>query len=1593
MDTAALGGPPFCSNHTANDGGVAVNKLAVFRQQVSVGSHVTLRLTRGEDVSGRIAQLDDAYVILDLGGNSVTIFAEILAGWELHHEAGAVSAAPRESLPSPATHDEKDRADDKAMPAASDDRTPKHDGAAVESALARVEAKFSEAGKRARLEPPEPDFRFPTEAFPSKEIDAVRREWDRARNQYDYALKMAEPHRLNAVVAQTLAPLAKNYPDSAATRSLLGRVLLRLNRQPDATEHLAAAAALSAAPEHWLALASAAGKDTATVCYSLRRYFGLTPPCDAEEAWFRYLAAANPIDLTGVAQVIHHWSVDKPKEDSDPDLLLSESLIHLLLSSGSPSLARDAAANLVHSAGRLPAGWHDALDRSAAPSEELRAVELRFTPSERTASPTQPLRPDAGSPERAAASATPEQIRDIRRKFKGLPVRPDGGDDGRHGRISSFGNQRFGFIREHGGDTVFFFRIDDVTDNVLQDALLDGRWRTSGEVEVEFNVHPSPGHKYDHAIGVVPIQNRESLLQRARAHLNTHQHAQARACVRRVLRADPTDETALNLEEKIRQNIRKQLSKGTGLPRDNGPYARAKRAQLVDQDPEEAERLLKQAIKEEGEKKGSAIKDLASLLQQHGRAQEAISLLEDAHDVVYDNMLATLYQHADRHDDAIAVLTRLLNSAASTKKVPLLKRLAYSHFRCARYDEAERALQTLLNIDPHDRTAARLQAGVEDARNSESHAEVAEIIGSLGELDEEGLELSSLAHAAIEQCTYEGVDPRKLRAGTAGENEVIRVVHLAMELGTNRPRDRAGYYLSAAALLKRDPSRQSTRIIYDYLRRYFASMATATWIDKKPADVVRSYYIESLGLVSEKDNLDEAWRSLLGYLATFSHGKLNDVQANIPIGKHRNRQKYIGAIQKTLKMMAPEADWMEGLLAVGSQSSFAKTAIGDAVQASQSLRTAFESSLDSTGQEVNDVQERWESQCRESARNHRKHLTACRTMTNYQATVAYMEDLRDQLVGFSDSTSSEVDRRRLTSLIDIVEPALAFCRASDFEEKERNYWLVVNQADSFRKDVVDAPTQYSHEGLLPIANHLKLLIEEEYAAMAQTSGARLSMRLLVDQYLRRKNGELRIQIEVSNQSGCSPASSVRIDLDPQNSEYFVADHREPEAVSTLRGGSAEVTQMIVHPRDAALEDRAFPIKAMATYENSLGETVRTADHDWTVRLYPDEDFRDLDNRYAPFAEGGPVDDADMFVGRDEHLDWLERSLLAGSVSKSIVMFGQKRAGKSSLIEHLRRRLACNERVVPVRFSLQDIASELSVTAFLHRVLQGASDALEDLRIDGRDVPDFKPPAIDEMESHPTLRFHHAMTSLMRAMRRHPSDLKFVFLIDEFTDIFKEIRRDRIPPQFMKAWKAIMEKKYFASVLVGQDIMPAFKASFPNEFGITEDIRVTYLDNTAAAALVEKPIGKDRFAGRAVTRLLDLTAGSPYYTMMFCARLVDYMNTTRSVIVTEADVRAVEETMLRGERRLTKDKFDNLLSAGDGKADSGIDPEDTYAVCTAIACGSGKGMWCSRHVIGGYEEADLDHLLKDLETRDVVERKEDAYRLRVTLFKDWLMASR
>ncbi|KAK6118013.1 hypothetical protein DH2020_048246 [Rehmannia glutinosa] len=102
------------------------------------------------------------------------------------------------------------------------------------------------------------------------------------------------------------------------------------------------------------------------------------------------------------------------------------------------------------------------------------------------------------------------------------------------------------------------------------------------------------------------------------------------------------------------------------VPVGDTPYVRAKNVQLVDKDPERAIPLLWAAINA-GDRVDSALKDMAIVMKQQNRAEEAIEAIKslrtrcsDQAQESLDNILLDLYKRCGRLDDQIALLRHKL---------------------------------------------------------------------------------------------------------------------------------------------------------------------------------------------------------------------------------------------------------------------------------------------------------------------------------------------------------------------------------------------------------------------------------------------------------------------------------------------------------------------------------------------------------------------------------------------------------------------------------------------------------------------------------------------------------------------------------------------------------------------------------------------------------------------------------------------------------------------------------------------------------------------------------------------------------------------
>lgn len=405
---------------------------------------------------------------------------------------------------------------------------------------------------------------------------------------------------------------------------------------------------------------------------------------------------------------------------------------------------------------------------------------------------------------------------------------------------------------------------------------------------------------------------------------------------------------------------------------------------------------------------------------------------------------------------------------------------------------------------------------------------------------------------------------------------------------------------------------------------------------------------------------------------------------------------------------------------------------------------------------------------------------------------------------------------------------------------------------------------------------------------------------------------------------------------------------------------------------------------------------------FTIRLYSADEFQEIVN---PYNEGPVVSDPSMFYGRDRMIENIVNSIQESHTqNKCVVIYGQKRVGKSSISYHLEKSLEAQNLVILNLGNIGGYLDEHSKVPFSHQILRqilvALENAIEDRVDDGFSELDISFPGGSEFYGHPTpmILFKEVFNTYQRLAAKQADwrDVQLVLFIDEFSYIYGQILAGRISESFMKNWKALMQANYFNAVLVGQDVMERFIETFQNEFGIAQRERVTYLDETDAKKLIVEPIliggaeGESRYREpRAIERILELTAGSPFYIQMFCNRLVEYLNQKRAIYVTYSYVEHVRNELMMGRNALALSNFENLYNSGESNKRK---DEDVLKILQTIASHS-QTRPCNRSHIDCETELPIDDLLDELVERGVIDREQDHYyTIKVGLFKEWLIAS-
>ncbi|MCL0070615.1 tetratricopeptide repeat protein [Dehalococcoidia bacterium] len=1574
----------------------------LIQQKVPIGAKVKFTLKNGREISAILIEIGRDHISLENRDGTATILTELIGAWEVLEREGEIP--------------DQQKLDEKPSQKLIEQARPLADlESEVLKKIVEIDARFQIQLENARIELKTPDFTFPSDEIRGQQKTNAATIWDRIENRYEYAQKINElSPKFGRIqpIANDLKLLVERFPTSPGLKRHLGYFYYLLGNTSEAIKLYEEAATHSQNAHEWFNLAVLAlktGKE-GLACYALEQTFHQTPIIEEQDAWYVYVGLLRKFNNYPALSRLCDRAKREPAEDEITILL--ETGIYLLRVTDKEQLAADLVRQWIQGQPPKSLALEAFNQLKGLPTESYQQVVSEF-----------------------------EKTKTEKFHLK-LPQQPQG-------HIYIYRRDRnFGFLEDLEGNKYFFHRSA-----IIDETLLNRLANFMPGEQIPAVFEKAQGPKGLLAIQISLYRTIDEMFGLAVDYAESGEYSKAIAQIRQVLRLNPDYPNAKERYEKWREYART-----SGVPMGSNPYARAKRVQLIEKDLERAGELLREAIAQ-GDNVESAIKDLAGLLTQLGRSQEAIEVLEKNRKRIQDqqsldNILVTIYKKAEQYDRTIALLQKNLGRASNEqKRTQILWQIATCYLReeeyikaeqtfgevlrlrpdnmaakrnvalCLskqeRYEEAEKLLNQILNLSP-DGKAVQLLEAISQARTSGEPAYVDEIIIETT-LSEFSGELSGFTQFFLSRCDFQGVAPDRIKqeegqkryvgSERGAQYDIERLEDIAKQLGTRRPRDRADYFLSAARIsqdVSDDPNK-----FYRYLCRSFASRGDTAVVENRPLDAAREWYCEALtiydGVRTRRKDEQDAVNALVRFLFSLLGSAQIPITPKIPsidetieevLNQHPQREKVFDAIAHLVLRSRYAANRILNRF-------YYKTSLqAMAVEFLRNQNVSVPLSIT----RIQDFIQLWNILGRNRLDEMRTILDEFHFLNKVKLTTAWLENAIERAKSIEHRLYLDLDKQRVGQLQRIFETCLDLCKQVVFEERERLCIQIDGRCQDLLREIEDNPTKLSIEEIHSVVQSIQDEGKEYLEELYETSAPQITLRLPIESYVPDDNQWIEVQIVAANSMGSSPAESLEL-IVQEDESFFTLNVGEIKSEESLRGGEQRILKVPMRVMPQALQEQTFSMPVYVQYRTRSKEIEQAPVNNFSIRLYAEEDFEEIPNPYAAYAEGGIVGEPEMFYGRDELIENIAGAIEASRAqSKCIITFGQKRAGKSSILYHLRRRLEREEDLMILDLgNIGSILDEHSTFPLLYHILwtilQKLRYAIEDRQDKGCSSLNLSFPSDSDFYTHPSplVLFKQIFDEYKRqaSKREDWQRVQVVMLIDEFSYIYGQIVAGHIPELFMKNWKALLQENYFSAVLAGQDVMPKFKERFPNEFGTTQDERVTYLKPEDAIKLIDEPIrlggrrGESRYRERAIERILELTSGSPFYIQIFCNRLVEYMNRKHARLVTEADVEQVKNELIRGVNALSLDKFDNLINSGDTSEDA-ISDEDTLKVLKAIALNSHSGP-CHRNNITCETDSPVDVILDDLVKRDVLKReREHYYQIRIGLFRDlfreWLVAN-
>lgn len=466
-------------------------------------------------------------------------------------------------------------------------------------------------------------------------------------------------------------------------------------------------------------------------------------------------------------------------------------------------------------------------------------------------------------------------------------------------------------------------------------------------------------------------------------------------------------------------------------------------------------------------------------------------------------------------------------------------------------------------------------------------------------------------------------------------------------------------------------------------------------------------------------------------------------------------------------------------------------------------------------------------------------------------------------------------------------------------------------------------------------------------------------------------------LSVTN-TGRGPADNVRVILRHGDDFDVVGNSFKTEAIFSQEMAQAEFS---IRPRASSL-DLVFEV-SYDDEESGIKKLPFGDRLELQTASLPQE-FRRTPN---PYSTGTPTTDSKMFFGREQVIDFLKDNLTRTSAQSVIVLYGQRRSGKTTLLRHLVDAAILDEHL-PVFIDMQGESLQISGSRFLYKLAFYIARAMKKKELCVRQ------PRQKDFESDPTFAFN----LFLDKVEQHLNGQRIILLLDEFEVLEEQIKKGRLQPEILEFLRSLMQNRKNVNFLLSgtHKIEQLTKDYWSVFFNIARYYRLARLDSQSAADLIKQPVaGYLEYDTYALKKIQQLTADQPYLIHLICRSLVDHCNEKRKAYATINDVNTVlREVMQTGQfhfdwiwQQLSPEERITLSALAEGGKEEGrllplVEVEEVY-----------------RYHRLPYKRERIEACLQSLIDSDVIERVVDGaqenaldgirYKIPIGLIRQWL----